>query len=320
MKTLRSCLTLLLCATALAAQAQTYPSSPIKMISPFPPGGGTDLITRVLANKLSEANKWNIVVENKPGANGVIGLNDTIKEKADGYTLVVGQKDNMIVAPWLTKVHFDTLQDFSPIALLGTTSLVILTGADSRFKNFGDVARAAKAKPDEISFGTSGAGSLSHLTSELLRSRAGIALRHVPYRGTSPAMTDLMGGHLDLAGGSIASALPLINSGKLRPLAVTGLQRSSNLPDVPTLLELGMKNTDVTGWWGLLGPAGMPASAVARLHDAVNQVLEQPDVKQKLLDQGVEVASDSTEGFAALIKKDYADWKAIIAETGVRLN
>ncbi|MGP1614639.1 MAG: tripartite tricarboxylate transporter substrate binding protein, partial [Pollutimonas bauzanensis] len=177
MKTLRSCLTLLLCATALAAQAQTYPSSPIKMISPFPPGGGTDLITRVLANKLSEANKWNIVVENKPGANGVIGLNDTIKEKADGYTLVVGQKDNMIVAPWLTKVHFDTLQDFSPIALLGTTSLVILTGADSRFKNFGDVARAAKAKPDEISFGTSGAGSLSHLTSELLRSRAGIALR-----------------------------------------------------------------------------------------------------------------------------------------------
>lgn len=317
---LRSCLTALLCATALSAQADAYPTSPIKLVSPYPPGGGTDLITRVLANKLSEMNEWNIVVENKPGANGTIALNGMTREKADGYNLVVGQKDNMIIAPLLTPVQFDPVADFSPIAQLATTSLVILTHPDSPFQTFDDVIKEARENPEAISFASTGSGSLSHLTSELLRAHAGMTLRHIPYRGTGPALTDLMGGHVDLAGGSIAAALPLIESGKLRPLVVTGHERSVNLPDVKTLSEFGLNNVEVTGWWGVLGPANLPEELVEQLHASINKALEQPDLQKTLQEQGVEWASDTTEGFGKLIEQELSDWKTIIAETGVTLN
>jgi tripartite-type tricarboxylate transporter receptor subunit TctC len=306
--------------TAVVANAQVYPDKPIRIVSPFPPGGGTDLLARTVGAKLHEINKWTVVVENKPGANGTMGLSEVARARPTGYELVLGQKDNLVLAPWLFKVSFDSVKDFTPIAMIGTTPVVILAAANSRYRSFADVVAAAKAAPNALSFATSGNGSVSHIASELLRSRANVHLQHVPYKGSGPALADLVGGHVDVAGSSIASAIPLIKGGKARALAVTGLSRNPSLPDVPSLAEFGITNVEVSSWWGLLGPANLPKDIVRRLNEDVNKLLVRADVLNTLKDNGIEAKQTTPEQFANILKTDYHDWEKVIAEIGIKLD
>jgi len=304
---------------AMASAQAAYPARPIRMISPFPPGGGTDLLARALCTRLAEAHGWAVVVENRAGANGTIGLAEAARADAAGHDLVLGQQDNMILAPLLTKVAFNPLRDFTPIAFSATTPLLILTSAAAPYRSFEDLAKAARAAPDSLTFGSSGSGSNSHVVSELLARRANVRLQHVPYRGSNPALMDLMGGHVTAVGSSIASAMSSIQSGATRPLAVTGARRNPSLPEVPTLVELG-HNVQVTSWWGVLGPAGVPQSVVDRLNRNFNDLLGQADLVKTLNDQGIEPAPTSSAVFTAMLRQEVENWKGIVAETGLRLD
>ena len=311
---------LILACVSCAAAAQGYPAKAIHVVSPFTPGGGTDYIARLFATKLAETTKWQVLVDNKAGANGTLGLIDTAHANPAGYDIVVGQKDNLIISPLLTPVSFDPVKDFTPIGMMGPTPIVILASVDSPYKTFADVIKAAKETPGKLTFGTSGTGSVSHITSELLRQQAGISLLHVPYKGSTPALTDLMGGHVALVGSSIASAMPFLQAGKMRALAVSTAKRSPTLPDVPTIAELGFPSFDVTAWWGLLGPAGMPPDVVAKLNAELNKILARDDVRAALREQGIAPEAGTPAAFGDFVKKDFTSWKEIIVSTGVRLN
>jgi tripartite-type tricarboxylate transporter receptor subunit TctC len=287
------------------ASAQTFPSRPIRVISPFPPG-------------LADLNKWQVYVDNRPGAGGTIGLADARKSEPTGYDLVVGQMDNLVIAPGLSRVNFDTIKDFAPIGLIGTSPIVLVASKTSRLSSFDDAVREVKAEPGRVTLGSAGQGTLAHLLIELMRVRTGIQFRHVPYRGSTPAMQDILGGHLDIAGVSIASALPLIRSGDVRALAVSGAARSATLPDVPTLGQLGLSGVEVSTWYGLLGPAGVPEDILAVLNAQVNRIVQRPDVAATLAEQGLEPAPMSPAQFAAFIREDYAKWQATMAELGFK--
>ena len=305
---------------ALAAGAEGWPARPIRIISPFPPGGGTDYIARLLASQLGEARGWTCVVENRTGANGTLGLTEAARAPAQGYDFVVAQKDNSILGPLLMPVSFDPVKDFTPVGMMGTTPIVILVASNSPLRSFNDLVEAARKAPGKISFGTSGTGSVSHITSELLHQRADVALAHIPYKGSNPAMVDLLGGHVDLVGGSIASAIPFLREGRMRALAVSTQKRSPRLPEVPTIAELGFKDFEVTAWWGLMGPAGLPAAITTAMNQALNEALARPQAVQGLLDQGIAVETGTPADFARYVTTDYATWKDIVASTGVRLN
>ena len=304
---------------AAAARAEAYPVRPIRVISPFPPGGGTDFLSRAISSRLAEANGWTVVVENRAGANGTIGLAEAALRPPTGYDLVLGQQDNLVLAPNFTRVTFDSVKDFTPIAFAGTSPLVLLVSSKSPYQSFADLMTAAREAKGTVTFGSSGTGSSSHIISALLTRRAGIELQHVPYRGSNPAIVDLLGGHVGAVGSSIASAMSSIKSGAARPLAVSGLRRSPSLPDTPTLKELGI-DVNVTAWWGMLGPAGMPNPIVAQLNHAINAVLAKPDAIQLLGEQGIEVSATTPQEFAQFLQRDVTTWRDTIAELGIRLD
>lgn len=309
---------LLLFATTLASQAQGYPSRPIRVISPFPPGGGTDLVARLVSQNLADLNKWSVFVENKPGASGAIGLAEAARANPAGYDLVIGQMDNLALSPFLSRVSFDSIKDFTPIALIGKTPIVFIVRRDSAFRGFIDTVEAVKAAPGSVTMGSPGSGSTTHLILELLRVREDRVFRHVPYRGAAPSLTDLLGGHVDVVGSSIASAMALIRSGEVRALAVTSTRRNPSLPEVPTLDELGIKAIDVSTWYGLLGPAGLPEEVTRTLNADVNRIVQRPEVIAALGEQGLEAAPMSREDFAALLGRDHASWGKIIGELGFK--
>ena len=230
--------------TPLAVLAQAaYPAKPIRLIVPFPPGGGTDILSRLVAQKLTESAKWTVVADNRAGAGGTIGITEAAKAAPTGYDLVMGQKDNMVVGPWLYKnLPWDPTKDFAPIVHVAYTPVIIATSANSRFKTLADVVAAAKAAPDTITYGSPGNGTTIHLAGDLFEKAAGIKIRHVPYKGSNPAMMDALAGNVDLLVSSVPSAMGQIKSGKLRPLAVTSAKRSTSLPDVPTVAEQGFKD------------------------------------------------------------------------------
>jgi tripartite-type tricarboxylate transporter receptor subunit TctC len=301
-----------------ATADSAYPSRTIRIVSPFPPGGGTDFVARQLASKLNEANGWTVIVDNKAGAGGTVGLADVARAQNEGYDLVVGQKDNLILSPWLMKVPFDTVRDFTPIGLIGTTPIVFLVPASSPFKTFEDVVKASRERPGTLTLGSSGNGSVSHIAGELLQAAANFKIQHIPYKGSTPALVDLIGGHVDVVGSSIASASSQLKAGKVRALAVSTAKRNSALPDVPTIAELGYKDFDVTAWWGLLGPAGMPEDVVKRLNGELARFVQRPEVLEAFRNQGVEAQSNTPAEFATWVKDDYLNWKDIIARTGVK--
>lgn len=307
--------------TALPAASQdSFPAKPIRMVIPSTPGGGTDFIGRTLSSKLTESVGWSVVPDNRPGAAGTLGLGELARAKPDGYELVIGQTANVSLAPWLMKLGFDPVKDLTPIALAVEAPMVLLVNDASPHKTWADLLKAAKARPDKpMSYGTSGIGSVAHVAGVMLQDAAGFKLEHVAYKGSSPAIADLMGGHLDIAGTSVASALGQIKGGKVRALAVTSAKRSAALPDVPTLAELGHVGFNMVEWYGVFGPAGMNAARADKLHGEINKVLQRPDVRNAILAQGQEPQAESRAAFAAMVKADNQTSREVITKARIRL-
>jgi len=310
----------LLLASGIAA-AQAYPARPIKLIVPFPPGGGTDIIAREVANKVATSEGWTIVIDNKPGSGGNIGVDAAAKASPDGYTLVLGQTSNLAINPSLyTKLPYDPVKDLAAVGLVASAPLVVVVSSASPYKKLADVVAAAKAKPTALNYASSGNGTVAHLATEQFQKVAGIQLTHVPYKGASQGMTDLVGGQIQLYVSSVPTLIAQIKSGQLRALAVTSLQRNRDLPDVPTMVEAGYKDFEAVTWFGVAGPAAMPKDAIAKLNAAFNKALATPDVQKKLAAQGAEVLSGPPEKFASLIRTDGVRWGAIVKASGVRLD
>ncbi|MET3463865.1 MULTISPECIES: Bug family tripartite tricarboxylate transporter substrate binding protein [Variovorax] len=310
----------LLLASGIAA-AQAYPARPIKLIVPFPPGGGTDIIAREVANKVATSEGWTIVIDNKPGSGGNIGVDAAAKASPDGYTLVLGQTSNLAINPSLyTKLPYDPVKDLAAVGLIASAPLVVVVSSASPYKKLADVVAAAKAKPTALNYASSGNGTVAHLATEQFQKIAGIQLTHVPYKGASQGMTDLVGGQIQLYVSSVPTLIAQIKSGQLRALAVTSLQRNRDLPDVPTMVEAGYKDFEAVTWFGVAGPAAMPKDAIAKLNAAFNKALATPEVQKKLAAQGAEVLSGPPEKFASLIRTDGVRWGAIVKASGVRLD
>lgn len=308
-------------APALAqGSAAGYPSKPVRMIVPFPPGGGTDILARLIANKLTEANQWSVVADNRPGAGGTIGITEAVKAAPTGYDIVMGQKDNLVIGPWLYKnLPWNPTTDLVAVAHVAWTPVLIATSANSRFKSLADVVAAAKAAPGTITYGSPGNGTSIHLAADLFEKAAGIKLSHVPYKGSSPALMDALAGNVDLLVSSVPSAMGQIKSGKLRPLAVTSAKRSSSLPEVSTVAEHGFKGFDVSTWYGVLAPAGTPDAVVSTLNTQINKLLATPEVKSAIHAQGAEPLAMTPKQFAAQLQTEYTQWKGIVEASGAKI-
>ncbi|MBP7459256.1 MAG: tripartite tricarboxylate transporter substrate binding protein [Ottowia sp.] len=305
---------------ATAAHAQTYPEKPIRMVIPFPPGGGTDILGRLMAQKLTESNKWTIVPDNKAGAGGTLGITEAAKGKPDGYDMVMGQKDNLVVGPWMYKsLPWNPVKDFTAVAHVAWSPVIIATSANSKYKTLADVVAAAKAAPDTITYGSPGNGTTIHLAGDQFEKAAGIKLRHIPYKGSNPALMDALAGNVDLLVSSVPSAMAQVKAGKLRPLAVTSAKRSTSLPDVPTVAESGFKGFDMSTWYGLLMPAGTPVAVVTQMNGAVNKLLATPEMQKAIQDQGAEPLAMTPEAFTQQLQRDYQGMEKIVRDAGVKI-
>ena len=307
------------CGLSHGQATSTYPTKPIRVIIPSTPGGGTDFIGRLVSTKLADLNGWTMVPDNKPGAGTALGLAEAARSHNAGYDLVVAQTDNVSLIPLLMKVAYDPVKDLTPVALVATTPLVLIVPENSPYKTLADLVKAAKAEPGKISYGTSGTGGTVHIALEMLQVAAGIKLQHIPYKGSSPALADLLGGHLQFAGSSISSAASLLQSGKIRALAVTSSKRSPALPDVPTVAEFGYKDFNLVSFYGIMAPAGLPQPVQARLNADINKLLQRPDVRTALLGQGLEPTPISADDFGALIRADIAKSKTVITSANIKV-
>ncbi len=307
--------------TASVLAQAAYPNKPIRLIVPFPPGGGTDMIARTVAQKLADQNKWSVIVDNRPGAGGNLGVDATAKSAPDGYTLVMGQTSNLAINPSLyAKLPYDPIKDLTPVALVSSSPIVMAAPANSPLKTFADVVAASKGKPDALTLGYSGNGTVAHLAGEQAQKAAGIQLRHIPYKGAAQAMTDLVGGQIDLYMSSVPTLLGQVRNGKLKILAITSAKRSSQLPDVPTLAEQGYKGFEAVTWFGILAPAGTPAPIVAQLNKAINVALQQADVIDKLKSEGGDVLGGTSEQFSTLLRAEVPRWAKIVKDSGASLD
>ena len=301
-----------------SAWGQTYPSRTVRMVLPFPAGGGTDFIGRAVAQKLSELWGQSVVIDNRPGGTTVLGADLVAKAPADGYTLLVTPVPFSIVPSLMAKLPYDPLKDFEPIALYNTAPLVFVVNPVVPARTPRELIALARAKPGVLNFGTSGAGSSNHLAGELFNAMAGVKIVHVPYKGSPPALIDLVGGHVDLAVTTLTSAVGLIKSNKVRALAVTSLKRSGSMPEIPTLDESGLKGFEADAWNGLSAPARTPRDIVNRINADVAKVLQAPDVIEKFRNEGAEPASMSPEQFAAFVRSEIAKWSKVIKLAGIK--
>jgi tripartite-type tricarboxylate transporter receptor subunit TctC len=300
--------------------AQQYPAKPIRFIVPFPPGGSTDFMSRLITRKMTDDLGWSIVVDNRPGAGGTIGVATAANAPADGYTLVLGETADLAVGPSLySKLPYDPVKDLVPITLVGPPGPnVILVGAKSPYATFADLIAAAKAKPREITFASSGNGTTGHLAGELLQRVTGTQLVHVPYKGAGPATLDVIGGRAQFVFLSLESGLPYITSGQTRALAVTSRSRTKLLPNVPTVAESGFPGFETTVWFGVLAPKGTPAPIVQRLGTEIGRVVQLPEIRAKFGD-GSDFKTGHDE-FARIIKADFAKWAKVIKDAGVKID
>lgn len=306
---------------ASLAQAQAWPAKPIRLVVPFPAGGGTDIIGRELTQKITEASKWIFIVDNKPGSGGNIGIDNIAKSPADGYNLVLGQTSNLAVNPSLyPKLPYDPVRDLTPVSMVASAPLALVVASGSPLRSLADLVAAAKARPDQINFATSGNGTVAHLATELFKKEAGIKLTHIPYKGAAQGLNDVIGGQVDIYVSSIPTLIGHIKSGKLRALAVTSLKRVDDLPQVPTIAESGYKNFEAVTWFGVLGPANLPKDITARLNAEINKALQTADLKKKLGDQGADVAGSTPEQFAKLVREDIVRWGAVVRESGAKID
>ena len=311
----------MVCSVAAACAADGYPAKPVRWIVPFPPGGGTDLISRTVAAKLGEAWKVQVVPDNRPGSGGTIGMGMAAKSPADGYTIVLGQASNIAVAPGLyAKLPYDPLRDFLPVTQVIAAPLVIVSHPSFPAKSAKELVARAKAQPGAITFGSPGNGTIGHLSMELLKSMAKIDMLHIPYTGASRAITELMGGQIVVYSSSMPPAVPLIHAGKLKALGVTTAKRLAPLPDVPTVAESAVPGYEAVNWYGVFAPAGTPKEIVARLHDDIARVLHQPDVQKRFASEGGEIIANTPEQFDAFIRREIPKWTKVIKDSGARVD
>ena len=303
------------------ALAQAYPNKAIRVVVPFPPGGGTDIIAREVTQKVASTTGWTFVIDNKPGAGGNLGVDAAAKAPADGYTIVLGQTSNLAINPALySKLPYNPQKDLTPISLVASAPLVIVVPMQSEFKTVADLVAAAKAKPSQVNFASPGNGTVAHLTGELFQKAADIRTQHVPYKGAAQALTDVISGQVQIYVSSVPSVLQQIRTGKLRPLAVTSAKRVDDLPQTPTVGESGYKGFDAVTWFGFLAPAGTPKEIVARLNAEFNKALQQPDLRKRLGDEGADPAGGTPEQFAALIREDIVRWGKTVKESGAKVD
>ena len=305
--------------SALAADATNWPTQPVKLIVPFAPGGTSDVLAREIAARLQVALKQTVVVDNKAGAGGVLGADSVAKAAPDGYTVLLGTIATHAINPALMpKMPYKADRDFAPVILLGKISNVLLIGPGAQARTVKDIVAAAKAKPGDITFASAGQGTSQHLSGEVFRLMTGADLTHVPYKGSAPAIQDVMGGQVPMSFETVTVALPQIKAGKVKAVAVTSAKRSAQLPDVPTLAESGVPGFDVSSWQALYLPAGTPAAIVAKLNAEVQKIVAQPEVKAKMESLGLEYAPNSPAQFTEFQKAEQARWAKVIKDGNVK--
>ena len=314
-------LVLMLSAVAPAFAADAYPSKPVRWVVPFPPGGGTDLISRTLAQKLSELWGVQVIADNRPGGGGTLGLGLAAKTPPDGYTLVLAQTSNVAVAPGLySKLAYDPVKDLQPITLVIKSPLVIVSHPSFPAKNVKELIAYARAKPGAITFGSPGNGTIGHLSMELLKTMAKINMLHIPYKGATLALTELIGGQIAVYASSMPPAMPMISAGKLKPLGVTSGKRLAPLPDVPTVAEGGVKGYEAVSWYGVMMPAGAPRDIIGKLNTDIVRVLKQPDVSERFASEGGDIVADTPEAFAAFIRAEIPKWSKVVKDAGAKVD
>jgi tripartite-type tricarboxylate transporter receptor subunit TctC len=315
----KTLLALLLAFAAQLAHAQAYPSRPIKLVVPFAPGGSADLVGRLIAQEMGAAWGQPVVVENKPGASAMIGNEYVAKSAPDGYTLTVGTLGPFAVNQTLFEsVPYDNIRDFAPITLTGISSHILVAHPSVPVHNVNDLIALAKAKPGELTFASSGTGNATHLTFELFKARAAIDIVHVPYKGGGPAMADLVGGQVLFSFASMASAVPFVQSGRLRAIAVSGGQRSSLFPDVPTVAESGLQGFASEDWQGILAPAKTPPEIISKLNGEVARILALPEMKAKLAAAGFDAKTSTPEWFGQFIQAETLKWARLLKGIGIK--
>ncbi|MDB5812270.1 MAG: hypothetical protein JWN94_4392 [Betaproteobacteria bacterium] len=305
-------------ALAAVAGAQSYPSKPVRFVSPYPPGGANDILARIIGQKLGENLGQQMVIENRGGATGNIGAEYVAKAAPDGYTILMGQASNLTINVSLMKMPYDPIKDLAPVTLVATTPNLLVVHPSLPVKTVKDLVALARAKPGSINYASSGSGSAGHLAGELFNRVAKIDMVHIPYKGAAPALTDVVAGQAQIYFTSPISAQPFVKGGRLRMVAVTSLKRSASMPEIPTVAESGYPDFDVVSWWGVLTPAAVPKDIIGKLHTEIVKVLALPEIKAKFADQGADVASNTPEQFAAYIKSEIAKWGKLIKELGVK--
>jgi tripartite-type tricarboxylate transporter receptor subunit TctC len=303
----------------LAAAQTAYPVKPIHWISPWAPGGGNDILSRAIANEISRTLGQPVIVENRPGATGVIGTDMVAKSPGDGYVLTLGAPGTHATAPSIyPKLPYDPVRDFTPITLVGTVPNVLVVHPSIPAKTVPELIAYMKAHPGKLNYSSVGSGSMQHLSAELFKRDAGVDMAHVSYKGTSPALVDLVAGHVQVAFESMPTVLPLVRSGAIRAIAVTTPKRSSLMPEVPTLDEAGLKGFDVTVWYGVFGPAGMPADVVDKLNRAIVAALKSPELVQRLRELGADVSGGSPAELGSYLRQETAKWSKFIKESNIK--
>ncbi|MEO8741181.1 MAG: tripartite tricarboxylate transporter substrate binding protein [Casimicrobiaceae bacterium] len=314
-------LTALLACFAAGAFAQAYPTHSIRLVVPFPAGGTTDILARAVAQKLSESLGQTVIVDNRPGAGGNIGSDIVAKSAPDGYTLLMGTVGTHAINPGLyTKMPYDHVKDFAPVVLVAGVPNVLVANPAFPVNSVAELIALAKSKPGTINFASSGNGTSIHLSGELFKTMAGVDMTHVPYKGSSPALADLMGGQVQIMFDNLPSALPQIKGGKLRAIAVTSLKRAPALPDVPTISESGLPGFEASSWFGVLAPAGTPAPIVAKINADVNKWLQSPEARDQLLAQGANAAGGTPEQFAQHIRAETEKWAKVVKASGAKVD
>ncbi len=305
-------------AFALPTAAQEYPVKPVRIIIGFPPGGATDLVARLMAPKYTGIFKQQFIVDNRPGANGVIGSDLAAKAAPDGYAIHLATIGSLVLSPATSKVPYDPLKDFAPISQAVALQNIFIVHPNLPPRSLKELIALARARPGALNFASSGNASPGHLAGELFKGMAKVNLVHVPYKGGGPALIDLVAGHVEIFIAVISTAVPQVKAGKARALAVTGPRRAVALPDVPTVAEAALKGYEATNWYGYVVPAATPRPVMERLHKATVTVLEMADVRQALLDQGIEAAPSSPEHFAAYIKSETGKWTKVIKAANLK--
>jgi tripartite-type tricarboxylate transporter receptor subunit TctC len=302
----------------LPAAAQPYPSKPIRIISPFAPGGGNDNLCRIIAPNLAKQLGQQVVVENRPGANGAVGTEIAARSAPDGYTIVLIPSGHAVNAAIRKNLPFDSIKDFSPITLVGSSPLVLAVHPSLPVKSVKDLIALAKARPGQLAYGSAGIGSSGHLGGALFDALTGTKMLHVPYKGMSLAIIDLMSGQVSLTFGTTLSVVPHVRAGRLRALAQTGAKRSPALKDLPTVAEAGVPGYEAGLWYGFVGPARMPADIVRRLHDAIVAAIESPEVRKRLESQALDPQHNTPEEFAKLMVSDLDRWAKVVKRAGIK--